>query len=288
MKRIAIQGYRGAFHHEAAEYYFGSNIELEECLSFEMVIKSVTSKVADYGIMAVENSLIGCILPNFFLLRESGLNIIGEVYLRIKQNLMALPNQTINDLSLVKSQSMAIEQCVSFLSSHPHLQVIESPDTAYSAKMIADEKLRGVGAIGSHYAASAYGLEIIVPSIETNKENFTRFMILSRQTLSIPDDEPVKATIAFTANHVPGSLAKILTSLADEGVNLSMLQSLPMKESAWEYIFHADLCYPAMKQAKKSLRRLSEELTGLWIMGIYPAKNIKENNKSQIAKMFSL
>lgn len=288
MKKIAIQGYRGAFHQEAAGLYFGSNINLIQCLDFERLVNSVKNRQADYGIMAVENSLVGCILPNFVLLRNSGLNIIGEVYLRIRQNLMALANQTVSDLFQVQSQSMAIEQCRAFFRLHNHIQLIESPDTAFSAKMIAKENLLGVGAIGCHLAASEYGLEIISPSIETNKENFTRFAVLSRKPTSIDEKEPVKATIAFIAKHEPGSLAKILTSLADEGVNLTMLQSLPMIGSAWEYIFHADLCYPTMKLAKVSLKRLSEELSGFWIMGVYPADNIKENDKSQKSKMFCL
>jgi prephenate dehydratase len=270
--KIAIQGYLGAFHQEAAENYFGKEIGIDECLTFEMLVDSVKTSNANYGVMAVENSLVGCILPNFVLLRESGLNIIGEVYLQISQNLMALPNQSVSDLHEVQSHPMAIMQCKPFFNDFPRINLVDSYDTALSAKFIAEQNLIGVGTIGSKLAASLYGLEVIAPSIETHKQNFTRFMVISPTSLSVRDNIPVKATIAFTAKHSPGGLSSILAPLAGEGVNLTMLHSLPRVGSAWEYIFHADLSYRNMEQARRSMIWLQKKVSQLWVMGVYPSQ----------------
>ncbi len=272
MKTIAIQGYKGAFHQEAAEQHFGKEICLEECETFEQLVGSIKNGQANYGVMAVENSLVGCILPNFVLLRESGLNVIGEVYLRISQNLMALPNQSIFDLHKVESHAMAIAQCKPFFLSYPNIQLVESVDTALSAKLIAQKNLVGIGTIGSTLAASLYGLEVLAPSIETNKVNFTRFLVISPVDNPVANNSPIKATIAFTAKHTPGGLAALLSPLANEGVNLTMLHSLPMVGSAWEYIFHADLCYQSMEHARRSMVWLSKKVSQLWVMGVYPTQ----------------
>lgn len=279
MKRIAIQGYQGAFHQEAAENYFGKGISLAECETFELLVESVKNGKANYGVMAVENSLVGCILPNFVLLRESGLNVIGEVYLRISQNLMALPNQSIFDLHRVESHNMAIAQCKPFFQSFPNIELVESVDTALSARVIAQNNLVGVGTIGSSLAASLYGLEVLAPSIETNKVNFTRFLVISPVDSPFAKNSAIKATIAFTAKNTPGGLAALLSPLANEGVNLTMLHSLPMVGSAWEYIFHADLCYRSMEHARRSMIWLSKQVSQLWVMGVYPT-HIQSNNQS--------
>lgn len=279
MKRIAIQGYQGAFHQEAAENYFGKEISLVECETFDSLVESIKDGQAYYGVMAVENSLVGCILPNFELLRESRLNVIGEVYLRISQNLMALPNQSINDLHQVQSHGMAIAQCKPFFQSYPHIQLFESVDTALSAKVIAQKNLVGVGTIGSTLAASLYGLEVLAPSIETNKVNFTRFLVISPVDHPVVNNGSVKATIAFTAKHAPGGLSAILSPLAKEGVNLTMLHSLPMVGSAWEYIFHADLCYQSIEHARRSMIWLSKQVSQLWVMGVY-STSIQSNNQT--------
>jgi prephenate dehydratase len=277
MKRIAIQGYQGAFHQEAAENYFGKDISLVECETFDLLVESIKNGHANYGVMAVENSLVGCILPNFVLLRESRLNVIGEVYLRISQNLLALPNQSILDLHKVESHAMAIAQCKPFFQSYPNIQLVESVDTALSAKLIAKNNLVGIGTIGSTLAASLYGLEVLAPSIETNKVNFTRFLVISPVDNSVDNNGAIKATIAFTAKHTPGGLAALLSPLANEGVNLTMLHSLPMVGSAWEYIFHADLCYQSMEHARKSMIWLSKQVSQLWVMGVYPSHSQSYN-----------
>lgn len=278
MKKIAIQGYKGAFHQEAAENYFGKNIILEECASFECIVKAVNNGHAEYGIMAIENSLVGCILPNFVLIRESGLSIVGEAYLQVVQNLMALPHQQIEDLREVKSHPMAIMQCKPYFNKYPKINLVDSIDTALSAKQIFEQKLLGIGAIGSKHAASIYGLEILASSIETHKQNFTRFVIIAKQNEITDSDGPVKATIAFTAQHKPGSLVSILSILANEKTNLTMLQSLPVVGTAWEYIFHADLCYQSMEHAHSSMAKLSKQVWQLWVMGIYPSQ-IQHNNQ---------
>ena len=180
VKRIAIQGGAGAFHEIAAFHYFGdNNVEIVPTLTFKDLFKTLKKRHANYGIMAIENMVAGSILPNYSLLRESNMKIIGEIYLRIIQNLVVMPGQTIQQISEVYSHPMAILQCQTFFEKYPHIKLIESVDTALSAKDIADKKQLGTGAISSSQAAEKYGLEILFSSIETNKMNYTRFLILT-------------------------------------------------------------------------------------------------------------
>jgi prephenate dehydratase len=270
MKKVAIQGIRGSFHEEAATYYFKEDFIAVECMDFRSLANQVASGDSHWGVMAVENSLAGAILPNFSLIRNSGLQIIGEVYLRITQNLMALPGETISSLTEVRSHPMALLQAEDFFLQHPAIRLVESYDTALSAKEIADQSLKGIGGVGSHRAAEIFGLSILAPSIETNKKNFTRFLVVGRQQANLPDQGQLKASIAFISPHSPGSLAGILKPLADWDVNLSLIQSLPLIGKTWEYIFHADMVFKNQEHAVTSLQKLDEMIEDFWVLGIYP------------------
>jgi prephenate dehydratase len=270
MKRIiSIQGVRGAFHQEAAVDYFGSNIDIHECITFQQLIDSVENGNSHFGVMAVENSLVGSILPNYALIRESNLQVIGEVYLRIVQNLIALNGELVDSIVEVRSHPMALAQCSSFFKSRPEIRLIESEDTALSAKEIAEYKLKGVATVASQKAAQEYNLNIIASSIESNKENYTRFLILEKKSTAKILDGSNKASITFTTNHQPGSLLHVLQPLAGYGINLTMLQSLPIVGVKWEYIFHADLVFESLTEFHAALELVKKYTSTLDILGIY-------------------
>jgi prephenate dehydratase len=304
---IAIQGIRGSFHHEAASLFFrhqGNGTEVSEfpgqpyrpengtdlpgykpCLSFKEVTAAVRDGHATHGVMAVENSLVGGMLPNFSLIRDASLHITGEVYMRITQNLMALPGESIGSLREVHSHPMAIMQAEAFFEKLPHIRLVESADTAESAREISDGRLQGIGAIASASASKMYGLPVLAASIETNKENFTRFLVLGREPAKIGEGQIVKASLAFIAPHRPGSLVDVLLPLASSGVNLSMLQSLPMVGKSWEYIFHADLVFGDIRFTREVIEGMKERLEHLWVMGVYPAgQGIEQCNVNKRTK----
>lgn len=283
-KIVSIQGVRGAFHQEAAERYFGKNIEINECITFRQLIDSIESGKANYGIMAIENSLVGSILPNYALIRESSLCITGEIYIGISQNLIAHAGETIESISEVRSHPMALAQCTDFFLKHPSIRLVECEDTALSAKQIADLKLKGVATVASKKAAQEYGLEVIKPSIESNKENYTRFLILEKNANQIPVNAN-KASITFTAKHKPGSLLEILKPFAESRINMTMLQSLPIVGAKWEYIFHADLVFDSLLKFQMVLEVAKEHTSSLKIMGLYRSHELQvqpENSDSLV------
>lgn len=279
-KKVAIQGVRGAFHQEAARNFFGSNIEIVECITFTELIESIECGNASFGIMAVENSLVGGILPNYVLIRESTLTVIGEVYLRIVQNLMALPNQTIDSIVEVQSHPMALAQCDDFLLQRRNLRVVASDDTALSAKFISENNLAGVAAIASVEAAKEYGLEIIAPSIESNKANYTRFMVLSPTQNNETQIKLNKASIAFALPHQSGSLQNALQSFSRYGINLTMLHSLPQVGQCWEYYFHADVVFRHIDDFNLALKSLKNHTNYLRVIGVYSAGNFINKNST--------
>lgn len=281
---VAIQGIHGSFHHEAAMLYFHHDFNLLECMSFKNLVEVTESGRASYGVMAVENSLAGGMLPNLTLIRESGLCVSGELYLRITQNLMALPGQDIQSLKEVHSHPLAIMQSEAFFSQYPHIRLVESADTALSAKLISDNNLFELGAIGSEAAARMYKLSILSTSIETNKENYTRFLIIGKHPSVIKSGEKVKASLAFIIPHVPGSLLRVLQPLSDAGVNLTMLQSLPLVGEKWQYIFHADMIFPDQTAALRLIDHISGMLKHLWVMGIFPLRNQSGNSQYPVGK----
>jgi len=275
VKKIAIQGGYGAFHEIAALNYFkDEEIEIVPSNTFKDLFKSLKLAKADYGIMAIENSLAGSILPNYNLLRESNMKIIGEIYLRIRQNLVALPGQTIEDIREVYSHPMAILQCQLFFDKYPHIRLVDSIDTALSAKDIQKHNRMGVGAIASSLAAVKYGLEIMSEGIETNKMNYTRFLILKdRNGDNQRDNRANKASIHFALAHKIGSLSKILSILSFYDINLTKIQSLPIIGQDWEYQFYLDIMWEDNKRYHQALEAIKPFTSDLGVLGEYEKGN---------------
>ena len=274
MKRIAIQGVKGCFHEQAARlFYEGYGLtepEIVECLTFDDLYKSLDGNKADAAVMAIENTVSGGLLPNFELLRKYDRKIKGEVFLRIQQNLMALPGQTIEDIKEVRTHYMAINQAREFFKDYPWIRLVESEDTAKSAADVAKNGLMGVGAVASTLAAELYGLEILAGSIETYKQNFTRFLIFD-DSLEVDLSRTNKVSMCFTLPHAPGSLAHVLTIMSFYGMNLTRIQSLPIPGQEWQYFFYVDIKYDdriRFEQAVAAVRPLMEDLN---ILGEYIA-----------------
>lgn len=271
MKRVAIQGFSGCFHEEAArKFYENEDLRTVECDTFDQLYQNMNAAKADAAVMAIENSISGGLLPNFELLRKYGTRIKGEVYLRIVQNLMALPGQKIEELKEVRSHYMAINQTRKFFSQYPSIKLVESEDTAKSAAQVAHEGLIGVGAIGSACAAELYGLEILEPSIETVKQNFTRFLILD-DDIVVPEDEINKASLCFTLPHTPGSLAHILAILSFYDMNLTRIQSLPIPGKEWQYFFYVDIKFNSYERYQQALTAVRPIMEDIQVLGEYKA-----------------
>ena len=270
VKRIVIQGGYGAFHEIAALQYFeNEQVEIMPRDTFKDLMAALRKDKADYGIMAIENSLAGSILPNYSLLKDSPMKIIGEVYMRIRQNLVALPGQTIKDIREVYSHPMAILQCQDFFDRYDDIKLIESMDTALSAKEIRDNNLTGIGAIASELAAEKYELEIIAASIETNKKNYTRFLILGNGKDRTPASEVNKSSIHFALSHKIGSLSKILSILSFYDINLSKIQSMPIMGRDWEYQFYIDVEFSDYALYTQSIEAIRPFTSDLGILGEY-------------------
>jgi prephenate dehydratase len=266
--RIAIQGEKGSFHEVAARQYFSNDIiDIVPCTTFDLTLMAVTDKSADFAIMAIENARSGSILYNYTLIRESGMKILGEHNLRIRQNLMALPGQTVIAIREIRSHPIALSQCMTYLNHLHGVTLVESDDTAGSARVISENKLKGVAAIASAAAAEIYGLEIIAPGIETYKKNYTRFLILGREKDANKDGN--KVSICFATGHKPGSLAAVLVRLAELDINLSKIQSVPRLNGEWEYMFYLDLELNPEHDIALIKNVLENYTTNLEVLGIY-------------------
>lgn len=278
-KRIAIQGGYGAFHEIAAYGYFGNeDIEIVPRNTFKDLFKALKQGKVDYGITAIENSIAGSILPNYTLLLESNLQIVGEIYLRVKQNLVALPGQLIHDIQEVYSHPMAILQCQKFFDDHPRIRLIDTIDTALSAKEIADKKIKKAAAISSAKAAHKYGLDIIAESIETHKKNYTRFLILEGKNGNNHDITAInKASITFALAHKIGGLSKVLSILSFYDINLAKVQSMPIIGKDWEYQFYVDVEIDNYRHYYQAIEAIRPFTSGLTILGEYlKGKSIME------------
>ena len=274
MKKISIQGVKGCFHEQAARLFYQDqgldDPQIIECLTFNDLYLSMDNGLADAAVMAIENTVSGGLLPNFELLRKYDRKIKGEVFLRIQQNLMALPGQKIEDIKEVRTHYMAINQTREFFKNYPWIRLVESEDTAKSAADVAQSGLKGVGAVASSLAADLYGLEILAESIETYKQNFTRFLIFD-DALEVDRSKVNKASMCFTLSHTPGSLAHVLTILSFYGMNLTRIQSLPIPGQEWQYFFYVDIKFEdhlRYEQALAAVRPLMEDLD---ILGEYVA-----------------
>ena len=268
-KKISIQGFEGSFHQVAARQFFGNDVEIICCSTFREVVKIASNKMeSDGGVMAIENSLAGSILPNYNLLQKSHLKIVGEIYLRINQNLLINPGVTLEDIREVHSHPMALLQCMDYLEKY-NWKLIETEDTALSAKHIHQHRSKHIAAIASKLAAELYQLDIIAPNIHTLRNNYTRFLVLEIPETAKEIDDANKASINFHTDHSKGSLAKVLGKIAEGDINLSKLQSFPIPGSDWKYSFHADLEFTSLEQFNKVIKNIKPLTEGLRIYGIY-------------------
>lgn len=271
--RVAIQGIATSFHEVAALTYFDQPIETIECLSFHKLCEALKSGKADVAVMAIENSIAGSILPNYFLLQDYHFSIVGELYLPIHMHLLALPGVKLDDITSIESHPMAIRQCSEFLFSLKGVEIRESDDTAVSAKRVKDFKLKDTAAIANEYAAKKFGLNILEKRIETNKKNFTRFLILNRR--ANPKVESNKASLSFeVANHV-GSLADALTTFKEHSINLSKIQSIPIIGRPSEYSIHVDVEWKKRRDYDSAVRDVLRQVKNLNILGEYKKAQIK-------------
>ena len=275
MRRVAIQGFSGCFHEQAARDFYRSgkneDIAIVECATFGDLFSALAQGRADAAVMAIENTISGGLLPNFDLLRKNPQKIKGEVYLQIHQNLMALPGQKMEDIREVRTHYMAINQTRAFFEREcPWIKMVESEDTAKSAADIARERLRGVGAVASSLAAQEFGLEILAPQIETYHDNFTRFLILD-DAIRVAKETIDKSSLCFTLPHKPGSLAHILTILSFYDMNLTRIQSLPIPGKRWQYFFYIDILFDSYERYNQALAAVRPLIDDLRVLGEYPA-----------------
>ena len=267
--KVTIQGYEGSFHQVAAQLFHGRNVEVIPCDTFRDVVKiAANKKESDGGVMAIENSIAGSILPNYNLLQKSNLKIIGEIYLQIRQNLLVNPGVKLEDIKEVHSHTMALQQCYGFLDKYKW-KLVETDDTALSAKHIHQHKSKHVAAIASRLAAELYDLNIIAPNIHTLKNNYTRFLFLQREGETINIENANKASVNFHTDHSRGSLAKVLTKIAEGNINLSKLQSFPIPGSDFKYSFHADMEFDSATQFNKVIEVIRPMTAAIKIYGVY-------------------
>lgn len=267
-KIIAIQGAEGSNHHKVARDFYGNTIQLKECMSFDVLVDSLLDKSANLGVMALENTIAGSIIPNYALIDNNNLHIIGEEYLNIHHHLMALKGQTIFDIKEVLSHPMALQQCKVFFKKYPHIKLVEDVDTAEVAKRISKEHLKGIAAIAPKIAAEIFNLAILEDEIQTIKDNSTRFVIIQTTQPTISEDVN-KASLKFQLNHKRGSLAAILNVLSDCKMNLTKIQSLPVIETPWKYAFFVDVTFDDFKEYQKAIAIVKIMAEDFKVLGTY-------------------
>ena len=273
-KKIGIQGIRGSFHHIAVENYFNREIKLCEYLSFEDMISSLSKNEIQYALMAIENSTAGSIIPNYALIDEYNINIVGEHYLEISHNLMALKGQSLDDIKEIHSHPMALLQCRDFLKQNPSIKLVEEKDTANVAKKISNTKIMGIGAIASKLAAKIYDLNLIEEDIQSIKKNQTRFVVLKKDN-SLNELQINKASLKFELKHKRGSLSAILNVLSDCKLNLTKIQSMPKIETPWRYSFFVDVTFENFENYLKAKSIIKIMATEFKVLGEY--KNSKDD-----------
>lgn len=267
--KVSIQGYEGSFHQVAAQLFHGKKVEVIPCATFREVIKTAgNKKESDGGVMAIENSIAGSILANYNLLQKSNLTIVGEIYLQIRQNLLVNPGVMLNDIREVHSHTMALQQCYGFLDNYKW-KLVETDDTALSAKHIYQHKSKHIAAIASKLAADLYGLDVIAPNIHTMKNNYTRFLMLQPEGEAAQVDNADKASVTFHTDHSRGSLAKVLTIISEGGINLSKLQSFPIPGSDFKYAFHADMEFDTTGQFNAVIEKMKPLTESVKVYGVY-------------------
>jgi prephenate dehydratase len=272
--RIAIQGVLGSFHHQVANEYFGNSTELLECMSFDAVVQGLLQNQVEDGVMAIENSIAGTIIPNYALIDRNELIITGEHYVKINHNLMALPGQSIEDIKEVHSHPMALLQCAVFFSNYPHIRLVESVDTAETAKRIREQSIKGLGAIASDTAAAMYDLAVLASGIHTIQSNYTRFVIVSTKEHAPTPTEVNKASIKFVLDDTPGSLATLLNVLNNCKLNLTKIQSLPVIETPFKYSFFVDVVFEKYKHFEKAKKIIAIMASEFKVLGEYKNKQL--------------
>jgi prephenate dehydratase len=248
---------------------FDKNLSLDECMSFELLVKSLKENTSQKGIMALENSIAGSIIPNYALIDSNDLHIVGEHYLDISMNLMVLKGQKIEDITEVHSHPIALLQCAVFFKQYPHIKLVESGDTAETAQRIIKENLLGIGAVASPIAAKMYDLDIIASGIHTIKSNKTRFVILKTQNKEIPKEQINKASIKFELDDTPGNLATVLNVMNNCKLNLTKIQSMPIIETPFQYSFFVDVVFAKYKHYEKAKKILELMTTHFKVLGEY-------------------
>ena len=273
MKRIAIQGIRGSYHDVAARNCFeGEEVEIIGCRAFKDIIREVQHDASMIGLMAIENTIAGSLLQNHELIRQSGLYIIGEYKLRISHALAALPGTTMAEVTEVCSHPIALMQCAEYLDTLPGVKLVETEDTAVSAKRISEQRLKGQAAVCGQWAAEIYGLEVLADGIETNRRNFTRFLVVADSWVAEELLQGVvknKSSLVFALPHLTGSLSKVLSILSFYDMNLSKIQSLPIIGREWEYLFYIDLTYDDFTKYKQALDAIMPLTKDFKILGEY-------------------
>ncbi|MCL9809377.1 prephenate dehydratase [Flavobacterium luminosum] len=272
---VAIQGIKGSFHHQVAQNYFGVEQEILICHSFREVANQLKNKEATTGVMAIENSIAGTILPNYALIDTFDLQIIGEYFLNIDMHFMALPDQSIEDIHEVHSHPIALLQCANFFEDYPHIKLVESSDTAFAAKQIKEKQLKGIGALAGPIASDLYDLEILAKSVHTVKSNKTRFVILKNKDLEKAELSN-KASLKFELDDTPGSLATVLNVLNNCKLNLTKIQSLPIIEQPFQYSFFVDVVFEKYKHYEKAKKLLEIMTTHFKVLGEYQAGEPQE------------
>ncbi|MXO33740.1 prephenate dehydratase [Apibacter sp. B3889] len=275
MKSISIQGIKGSFHHEAVNRFFqNEKVEIIDSPTFKTVVRDVINGKANYGMMAIENSIAGAILPNYSLITKNGLHIVGEVVLPIKHHLLALPGETLDSISEVRTHPMALLQCENFLEKYPDWKLLSKDDTATCAYNIHSKKMKGIATIGSKLAAEMYQLQVLAENIHDVSDNYTRFYLLSPKTEKV--ENFTKASLYFTTDHTMGSLAKVLNILANHQMNITKIQSVPLSGSVFQYSFHADIITPGGNDDnyRRALEEIKNNTNFLHILGEYKEDKI--------------
>lgn len=268
--KISIQGYEGSFHHAVSESYFGKSAEIAPCDTFREVIRLVESGEVNAGIMAIENSIAGSIMPNYSLLQNSSLTISGERYLSIEQNIVGLKGTILSEVKEIESHPMAILQCLDFIQSDmPQARVVESEDTALSARNVAERGDKSIVAIASKCAAELYGLEVLACNVNTVKNNYTRFLIIEKSDKVIVSSEANKASLYFKTSHRKGSLVEALKVFEVTDINMSKLQSCPIPTDPFNYLFHVDVEFNGMEVFRACVEELKRHTDDFCICGIY-------------------
>lgn len=279
MKKVAIQGIAGSFHEDAANNYFVDEaIDIVECKTFKQVCTLIDTDQVDIAVMAIENSIAGSLLQNYALIRDYHLKIIGEIYIHIQMNLMVYPGVKKKEIKEIYSHPVSFMQCAEYLEKYfPNAERKELGDNAKVAKLIHDEKIMNAAAISNTRSASLYGLEILDKGVESNKKNYTRFLILSKHGL--PAEGTNKASLCFEVGHYYGALANVLNTFAENQINLTKIQSVPIIGKPNEYTFHVDVEWDELKNYEHAIHIILKNVSSLAILGEYVRGELAIHNQ---------